>query len=249
MEVLPIHLPPLVPPKDDLLGKIFASKIRLKDGDVLAISSKVVSIGEGRCVPTSSITKEELIKKEAKLFYAPKETEKWGYQFTITHGVLCGSAGIDQSNGNEHFILWPKDPMRSAKVVRLALMKHYHLKKFGVVITDSTSRPLRRGAMGFALAWAGIDPLYDYRGTKDIFGRAIRVEQANMIDGLAAAAVLMMGEGAEQTPLALIRNAPTHLWKSRHTSLGWNKLIVPLKDDLFAPFLLRAKWQKGKGKK
>jgi dihydrofolate synthase / folylpolyglutamate synthase len=135
--------------------------------------------------------------------------------------------------------------MHSVVRLRSTLMKYYGLKKFGVLITDSTSRPLRRGAMGFALSWAGIDPLNDYRGTKDIFGQAIRVEQANLVDGLAAAAVLLMGEGNEQTPLALIRNTPERVWKGRHTKKGWNTFIVPFKDDLFAPFLTRVKWQKG----
>jgi dihydrofolate synthase / folylpolyglutamate synthase len=249
VEITPIRLSPLVPPKDELVSKICASKLRLRNGDILAVSSKVVSISEGRCVPTTSTTKAALIKKESQLFYAPKKTAKWGYQFTITQGILCGSAGIDQSNGNGYFVLWPKDPRRSANKLRTALMKHYKLKKLGVVITDSTSRPLRRGAMGFALAWAGLDPLHDYRGTRDIFGQAIRVEQANTIDGLAAAAVLMMGEGSEQTPIALIRNAPERVFNGRHSSRGWNKFIVPLKDDLFAPFLNKAKWQKGGEKK
>jgi coenzyme F420-0:L-glutamate ligase len=236
-----------VPPKDDLLAKIIESKLRLKDGDILAISSKVVSISEGRCIPCASIEKKDLIKRESQLFYAPHHTARWGYFFTIAQGVLVGSAGVDQSNGNGHFVLWPKDPMRSAVRLRAALMKHYKIKKLGVLITDSTSKPLRRGAMGFALSWAGIDPLHDYRGTKDIFGHAIRVEQANLVDGLAAAAVLVMGEGSERTPVALIRGVPARVWKGRHTNRGWNKFIVPLKDDLFAPFLTKVKWQKGGG--
>ncbi len=245
MEVTPIKLAAMVPPKDDLLGKIRASKLKLRDGDVLAISSKVVSIVEGRCVPADTTTKEALIKKEAQLYTQPKHTERWGYLFTITHGILGGSAGIDLSNGADHFILWPKNPMQSAERLRKAFMKEYGLKKLGVVITDSTSRPLRRGAMGMALAWAGFEPLYDYRGTKDIFGRAIRVEQANLVDGLAAAAVLVMGEGAEQTPVALMRGVPEKIWKGRTTKRGWSKFIVPLKDDLFAPFFETAKWKKG----
>ena len=245
MEILPIKLRALMPPKDDLLAALRVSKLKLKDGDVLAISSKVVSIDEGRCVSASSTTKEVLIKKEAQLYTSPRHTERWGYLFTITHGILGGSAGIDLSNGNEHFILWPKDPAASAERLRKSLMKAYKVKKLGVVITDSTSRPLRRGAMGMALSWAGFEPLYDYRGEKDIFGRAIKVEQANLVDGLAAAAVLMMGEGSEQTPIALMRDVPEKVWKGRKTKMGWSKFIVPLKDDLFAPFFNTAKWKRG----
>ena len=247
MEIVPIKLAPLVPPQDDLFAKIIASSLGLQDGDVLAISSKVVSIDEGRCILTADAEKKDLIRQESELFFAPAFTAKWNYFFTITQGALVGSAGIDESNANGHFILWPKDPMRSAKRLRAVLMKQYGLKRFGVLITDSTSRPLRRGAIGFALAWAGIDPLYDYRGTNDIFGRQIRVEQANVVDGLAAAAVLMMGEGSEQTPLALMRGVPERVWKGRHTKRGWNELVVPLKDDLFAPFFAKVRWKKGSG--
>ncbi|MCX6819859.1 MAG: hypothetical protein NT019_01020 [Candidatus Adlerbacteria bacterium] len=89
MQVTSIKLGKLVPPKDDLLKKIAASKLKLTDGDVLAISAKVVSIDEGQCIPGDAITKEQLIKKEADLYYAPKFTKQWGYIFTLTKGVLA----------------------------------------------------------------------------------------------------------------------------------------------------------------
>lgn len=246
MQIVAFKLKKLAPPKDNLLAALFDSKLVLKDGDVLAISSKVVSIAEGRCVPADSTTKEKLIQQEAELVFAPKELSKWGYQFTITQGALVGSAGIDQSNGNGYFVLWPKDPMKSAAKLRTALMKHYKVKKLGVVITDSTSRPMRRGASGFALAWAGFNPLFDYRGTPDIFGRLIKVEQANIADSLAAAAVLAMGEGSEQTPVALMRDVPKTVWDAKPVPKGEPPYVVPLKDDLFAPFLKSVKWKKGK---
>lgn len=246
MQVTAIKLKALVPPKDSLLTKIKASKLRLKDGDILAISSKVVSIDEGRCVPADTTTKEKLIQQEAEYILIPKERPRWGYNFTITQGALVGSAGIDQSNGNGHFILWPQDPMRSAARLRKALMREYAIKKLGVVITDSTSRPMRRGASGFALAWAGFNPLYDYRGSKDIFGRAFKVEQANIPDSLAAAAVLAMGEGNEQTPIVRMRDVPATVWNAKPIPKGEQPYVVPLNNDLFAPFLKNAKWKKGK---
>lgn len=126
-------------------------------------------------------------------------------------------------------------------------MREYKIKKLGVIVTDSISTPLRRGAVGFCLAWAGIDPLYDYRGEKDLFGRVFNFEQANLGDALASAAVAVMGEGNEQTPLAVIRNAPTHVWRSRHSSKLYKSFHVPMREDLFAPFLTKAKWKKGKG--
>jgi dihydrofolate synthase / folylpolyglutamate synthase len=245
MQVTPLRLPKLVPPKDDLLRAIVDSTLVLTDGDVLAISAKVVSVWEGRCVPESIATKEALIAQESDM-YMP--ANKWGYQFTVTHGALIGSAGIDQSNGNGYYILWPKDPMRSAMRLRVALMRHYNIHTLGVVITDSTSRPLRRGASGFALAWAGFHPLYDYRGQTDIFGRPIRVEQANIADSLAATAVLMMGEAGEQTPIALLRGVPAVVWEAKRVPKSEPPYVVSMKDDLFSVFLKNAKWKKGRKK-
>jgi F420-0:gamma-glutamyl ligase len=106
--------------------------------------------------------------------------------------------------------------------------------------------PTRRGAIGFALAWAGFEPLYDYRRTKDIFGREFLIEQTNIADALAAAAVLVMGEGKEQTPLAILRDVP-------HVSSGPRRkspdaFQVPFTEDLFAPLLLKGPWKKGGSK-
>jgi F420-0:gamma-glutamyl ligase len=126
-------------------------------------------------------------------------------------------------------------------------MKEYGIKELAVIITDSTSLVMRRGAIGFALSWDGIDPLRDYRGTKDIFGREIRVEMANLIDALASAAVLEMGEGSEQTPIAVISGSKNISFKNR--SKGRDQLLVQPEDDVFAPFFWSKKWKKGGGGK
>jgi F420-0:gamma-glutamyl ligase len=196
VDIKAFELRALVPPKDDLLAAIFASNLSLKNGDVVAVASKVVGINEGRCVPIEKNSREKLVEREAQLII--KDKPRWGSRFTITKGVLIRAAGIDESNGNGHYILWPNNPEKSAVSLRRALMRRYKVSKLGVIITDSISTPLRRGAVGFALAWAGFEPLYDYRGRKDIFGRTITVEQANVADALAAAAVVVMGEGANK---------------------------------------------------
>ena len=118
-------------------------------------------------------------------------------------------------------------------------------RSLGLIITDSTSIPLRRGAIGIALAWDGLDPLRDYRGTPDIFGRAFTIELANIVDGLAAAAVLAMGEGKEQTPVVVIRDAKNIVLKNR--SRARDQLMVTPEDDLFAPLLFTGrKWKRNK---
>jgi F420-0:gamma-glutamyl ligase len=252
MQVTSYKLRKIVPPQDDLLAAIKESKLSLKEGDIVCVSSKVVSIGEGRCVPIDSIDKEKLVRRETDWFLKAPKNFPWRRWFTIAGGIMVGSAGIDESNASEHYVLYPKDAFASAKRLRAWLMKTYGIKKLAVVITDSTSIMLHRGAIGVALSWDGIDPLRDYRGTPDIFGRAFKGELANLIDALAASAVLAMGEGAEQTPIAVIRGAKNISYKNR--SPKKDALIVAPDDDVFAPFFWHGKkWQKGgsggKGKK
>lgn len=242
MQVTAYRLRALKAPKDSLKEAITASALKLKEGDIVAISSKVVSIGEGRCVLVGSVDKERLVKSEADWYLKPRAS-RWRRIFTIARGALIGSSGIDESNGSGHYVLFPENPFRSARELRAWLRKTYQIQKLGVIVTDSTSLPLRRGAVGFALSWDGIDPLRDYRGTKDLFGRTIEIEMANLIDSLAAAAVLEMGEGGEQTPVAVIRNAKNIVFRNR--SKDMDQLIVEPEDDLFAPILWRGAWKKG----
>lgn len=240
MELIPIRVRALRAPKDDLLAALARSRLSLREGDVVAISSKVVSIDEGRAVPVEGTDRDALIEREAELFIRfPDNPHK--KIFTVNQGGLASSAGIDQSNGNGHYILYPKDPFKSAKRLRACLMKNYKVRTLGVIITDSTSMPLRRGAVGFALAWDGFVPLKDYRKTKDLFGRAFRAEVANIADGLAAAAVVAMGEGNEGTPVVTIRGANV-TFGNRKTK---EPLITAPEDDMYAPLLFRRPWRKG----
>ena len=244
MQIRAIRLRTLVPPKASLRDALKASRLSLREGDIIAISSKVVSIDEGRCVPMAGADKLALIKREADYYLVPGKS-RWRRVFTIAGGALVGSAGIDESNGADHYILYPLDPLRSARRLRRALRREYGVEKLGLIITDSMSVPLRRGAQGFALAWDGLDPLRDYRGTKDLFDRTIEVEMANVADALAAAAVLAMGEGREQTPVALIRGASSVSLKNR--AKGADQLRVSPEDDLFAPLFWGPRWKCGGG--
>lgn len=236
MELIPVRTRALKAPKDNLLPEL--TKLKLKEGDILAISSKVVSIHEGRTVPIEGTDKEKLVEQEAEwLIRFPRNTHK--KLFTLNKGSLASSAGIDQSNGNGYFILYPTDPFKSAKRLRSFLIKQYGLKKLGVLITDSTSMPLRRGAIGFALSWDGFVPLKDYRTKPDLFGRPFRGEVANIADGLAAGVVVAMGEGNERTPLVIVRGANVEFGNRKPKE----PLITAPKDDIYAP--LFTGWKKG----
>lgn len=172
---------------------------------VLTITSKIVSLAENRLVSKSEISKKELIQRESDYYLGEIG---YGTQLTITHGLLIASAGIDESNSeDEHYIIYPEDPYKSATELRKALVKKTGLKNLGILLTDSRTSPLRMGVVGVALAYAGIEPIENKIGEKDLFGRPLAMTQVNLVDSLAASAVLTMGEAAEQCPLAMIQNA------------------------------------------
>jgi len=244
MRIVPIQTRVVMPPQDDVFDVLLQSKLSVQNGDVVVISSKIVSIHEGRCVLNDgTVSKDNLAKKEASYYVEPPRIGEWKPLFTITQGVLISRAGIDESNANGYFVLYPKDAMKSAANIREWIMKQYGVKKVGVIVSDSRSTPSRRGAVGFALGWAGIEPLRDYRGKKDIFGRAFNVEVANLVDGLASAAVVTMGEGNQQTPVAVISDAPIVFTDTKRPQERFLK--VRHDNDLFSSFLLKRKWKKG----
>lgn len=229
-----------LPPKDDLWDLLSSIK-SLKENTVLAVTSKVVSIGEGRCIPVRDFPdKDQLVVKETDK-YLPREMAPHGLvMHTIKNNTLVASAGIDESNGNSFYILWPKDPFKSAKKIWQFLTKKFKVKNLGVVITDSRLVPLRRGVVGVAIGYFGFLPLRDYRGKKDLFGRKFVMETSNLPDSLATAAVLEMGEGAEQTPLAIISDIPYIKF-----SKTFHEFKIPEEEDMFYPLLSAVKWKKG----
>jgi putative folate metabolism gamma-glutamate ligase len=237
-------------PNEITLSKFLDESInKLEENSVVAIAAKVVSICEGRVVGLESAKKEDLIQEEASL-YLPPSINKYDVSFSITNNILIANAGIDESNGNDAYILWPKDPTGSANEIREHLRKKYSLKNLGVIITDSTTRPLQWGTTGIAIAYSGLRPLKDYIGSKDLFDREMQYQKASIINGLAAAAALVMGEGNEQTPLAIITDATFIEFHGKDPSTQeLESLKIEPQDDLFAPFLTSADWLPGKKNK
>lgn len=228
---------------NDLLAEAI---INLSDGSVVAITSKVAAICEGRVVPIGSVDKQKLIEQEAD-FYLPPELNKYGFSFTITNGTLIPVAGIDESNGNGQYVLWPAEPQATASAARNFLASKFNVSRLGVVITDSTARPLHYGTEGVTIAFAGFRPINNYVGQEDLFGRPFKVSMANLPDALASAAVLVMGEGTEQTPIAVIDDVPAVQFDATSPTVEeLNQFFVSHKeDDLFKPFLENAPWQLG----
>src|SRR5579883_246739 len=183
---------------------------KLHEQSILVITSKIVSLCEGSVVHKTDVSSKEALIRESADAYLDFKNEQMlphSIQITIKNNILIPSAGIDESNGNGVYILYPKNVQQSAISVWEHLRKRDHLNEFGVIITDSHTTPLRRGVIGIGLGWCGFKPLYNYIGKPDCFGYPLRVTMANNLDALAAAAVFCMGEGNEQTPFAVVEEA------------------------------------------
>lgn len=179
----------------------------IKENSILVVTSKIVAICEERIIKIEAADKDELIKQESQ-YYLERKDNPYNVSLTITRNNLVATAGIDESNGDGFYILWPKDPQKSVNQIRAYLKEKFKLKNVGVIITDSRTTPLRWGVTSFALGFSGIKALIDYSGKSDLFGRLFKFEKLNVVDSLATTASLVMGEGAEQTPLSLIEDIP-----------------------------------------
>ncbi len=218
----------------------------LSNRDIVVVTSKIVSICERAVVKNDgSIDKHNLVKQEADLYLDIPLSQTYGVTVTIKNSKLVANAGIDESNGNGYFILWPRNPFLSATKIWNYLRKKYTLTNLGVIITDSHVIPLEWGTRGRALSWCGLEPLKNYIGSPDIFGHTLRSTKASVIDGLAAAAVTVMGEGNEQTPLALIRDVPFITFQDHPpTTEEIVALTIKPEDDIYAPLLTSVHWVK-----
>lgn len=246
MKVTAIKTHKIIPGEDkDIFNTLDQYLPSLKENSILAVTSKIVAICEGRFVQMSKANKRKLIYKEAQMVIPP-EKNRYGVSLTIRNNLLIAGAGIDESNGNGYYILLPKDSQDSANIIREYLAKKFNLKNLGVVITDSRTTPLRWGVTGVAIAHSGFLALKDYVGKDDLFGRKFLFEKLNLADCLATTAVLVMGEGSEQTPLAIMEDVPTLEFQDRNpTQKELAQLKIDLKDDIYGSLLTNAPWEKG----
>ncbi len=232
--------------KDKSVNRLLDQYIpSVKEQSVVVVTSKIVSICEGSIIPIGSVDKDKLIRENAD-FYTDRGDSQYNVMLTVKNGILAAGAGIDESNGFGHYILWPKDAQKSANSIREFLVKRFKVKHVGVVISDSRTSPLRWGTTGMAIAHSGFQALKDYIGSKDIFGREFQFAKLNVADSLAAAAVLTMGEGKERAPIAVIEDLRYIKFQTRNpTKKELEDLRIEIKDDLYAPILTKAGWKKG----
>lgn len=194
----------------------------IKNGDILVISSKVVSFCDGRIVEipkndsqsdTPGLTEQKNLSKTFAQLVADEADQiiPGKYPLTITQNIFVAQAGIDESNvPGGSVVLWPEFPYDRADHIRSDLIQKYSLTDLGVVIADSVCTPLRAGTVGVAIGYSGFIGVENKIGEKDLFGRELTVSKLNIADSLATAANMIMGEAAEATPFVIVRDSQVH---------------------------------------
>ena len=215
---------PMVSPGDDLVpaiaGAARAAAVEIAEGDILVVAQKVVSKAEGRYRRLADVTVTdeaarlaEITRKDPRLVAlilgeatAVLRSRPDVLIVESRLGHIMANAGIDQSNlGPEgDVLLLPEDPDRSARGLRDGLGALLGVRP-GVIVADSFGRPWRFGTTGIAIGVAGPPMVVDLRGRPDLSGRRLEVSEVGFADSVAAAAALVMGEGAEGRPVALVR--------------------------------------------
>lgn len=225
IEILPVEGIGEVRPGDDLAALAAAHAPDLRDGDVLVVSSKVVSKAEGRVL--SAPDREAAIDAEAVRVVAYRR----GTRIVETrHGLVLAAAGVDASNTEPGTVLLlPEDPDASARALRAGLRDRG--VEVAVVITDSLGRPWRQGVVDVAIGVAGLDPADDLRGGKDGYGNLLEVTVVAVADEIAAAGELVKTK-LGGIPMALVRGL-AHLM-TREDGPGARALIRPAADDMFS---------------
>jgi coenzyme F420-0:L-glutamate ligase/coenzyme F420-1:gamma-L-glutamate ligase len=219
---------PLIQEGDDLVQIIIdgleQAGLHLENGDILVIAQKVVSKAEGRAVrlpevrPTErALELAEVTGKDPRFIQVvldeSREVLRLRRGLIIVEqnlGLICANAGVDRSNagpGDEVVIRLPLDPDASAQRIREGLRRQTKAE-VAVIINDTHGRPWREGAVGVAIGVAGLSPVKDLRGKRDLFGYTLQTTTVGLADQVASAASLLMGQADEGRPIILLRGVP-----------------------------------------
>ncbi len=216
----------------------------LEEKDIVVITHKIVSKAEGNVINLGEISPSgqaaEIATRTNKdpkfvevVLRETKEVVRLGHNSLITetkHGTICANAGVDKSNieGETNIALLPMNSDRSAQDIRREIRKLTNLD-VAVIISDTHGRPLRMGEINVAIGVAGIKPVKDRRGEKDLFGYVLRVKQTAVADELASAAELVIGQANEGRPVAIIRG---YGYTATENTTA-RELMRPKESDLF----------------
>lgn len=244
MRVIPIHMEGDVYAGANLatliLDSVGKEGEQLQNNDVLVVAHKIVSKAEGRVIDLATVKPSkrtlgmakrykkdprivELILRESRKIIKMER----GIIITETkNGLVCANSGVDVSNvDGDSAALLPVNPDRSAEIIR-AVIKRYTDKDVAVMITDTFGRPFREGQVNVAIGLSGLQPIRDYRGSRDMFGKKLKVTQMAVADEVASAAELVMKK-SNGVPVAIVRGLD---YVSRGSA---RQLIRKRKNDLF----------------
>jgi len=224
--VLPVRGLPEVRPGDDLAALIAAATV-LEDGDVVVVTSKVVSKAEGRLVGVTGdreAARLQLVEQETERVVARRGTTTIAQTRT---GLVLAAAGVDASNVRpDEIALLPLDPDASARQLRADLLRRTGCT-VAVVVSDTLGRPWRTGQTDCAIGVAGLAPVRDARGSVDAHGHVLEVTEIAVADEVAAAAELVKGK-ADSVPVAVVRGLAY-----ADDGQGATALVRPAEQDWF----------------
>jgi coenzyme F420-0:L-glutamate ligase/coenzyme F420-1:gamma-L-glutamate ligase len=248
VQIIGIEDMPIIKTGDNIAELVCAAAEKqgtpIQNGDILVVTHVIVSRAEGKVVNLDKVGPSEFAKTIAEKYRKDpalvevvlreaKGIRRMGDGKLITetkYGLVCANSGVDKSNvpGERNVALLPEDPDGSAREIRQEI-KRLSGCDVAVIISDTHGRPLREGEINVAIGVAGIKPLRDRRGEKDLFGYVLRVKQTAIADELASAGELVIGQADEGVPAAIIRgyNYP------KSESARATELIRPKEKDLF----------------
>ena len=240
LEIIPVKIQKEIKSDDDLVDLVLESS-EIDDYDIIVFSQKIVSKSEGRILSLSSINPSllangiadsygkdprlvELILSESKKIL---RMENGVIIVETKHGFVCANAGIDESNVQDGYAtLLPDNPDQSAKLLKSRIEQKTG-KNIAVVISDTFGRPFRLGQTNVAIGIAGLEPILDYNGKPDTFGKIMQVTAIAVVDEICSATELVMGK-VEKCPVAIVRNYDFNLSDAKI-----QKLLRSEHDDLF----------------
>jgi coenzyme F420-0:L-glutamate ligase/coenzyme F420-1:gamma-L-glutamate ligase len=222
--IIAIENLPLITKEDNIAELIHNSARKqntpIQEKDIIVITHVAISKAEGNVVNLDEVTPSERTKEIAQevekepalvevILRETKEVVRMGPNSLITetkNGIVCANAGVDKSNvqGERNVALLPKNPDASAQKIRQEIGRLTGCD-VAVIVSDTHGRPLRMGEINVAIGVAGIKPIRDRRGEKDLFGYVLRIKQTAVADELASAAELVIGQASEGIPAAIIR--------------------------------------------
>ncbi len=248
IKIIAVENLPLINPGDNIAKLISEAAKKqgtpLQENDVIVVTHVVVSKAEGNIINLDEVTPSGKAKEIAQqtnkdpalvevILRETKEIVRIGQNSIITEtksGIVCANAGIDRSNvsGDQNVVPLPKNPNASAQKIRQEI-KALAGVNVAVIVSDTHGRPLRLGEINVAVGVAGIKPIRDRRGEKDLFGYVLRIKQTAIADELSSAAELVIGQANEGIPAAIIRGYTYQTTEGASTT----ELIRAKEKDLF----------------